>query len=167
MGLAGGLSSILYIVILLLLVFYLYAIVGVMYFSKNDPWHFGTLHIAMLTLFRASTLEDWTDIMYINIYGCKDYPSGGGIEYCFAADPGACDNVPPMYWCADHEALGVFAAVYWITFIVISALVMLSLFVGAVTMSMSESMEDMKIEAEENERKERLLKKVSWDGARA
>mmetsp|Transcript_31661 Transcript_31661/g.62776 ORF Transcript_31661/g.62776 Transcript_31661/m.62776 type:complete len:1001 (-) Transcript_31661:3-3005(-) len=159
MGLAGGLSSIIYIVILLLLVFYLYAIVGVMYFSKNDPWHFGTLHIAMLTLFRASTLEDWTDIMYINIYGCKDYPSGGGIEYCFAADPGACDNVPPMYWCADHEALGVYAAVYWITFIVISALVMLSLFVGAVTMSMSESMEDMKIEAEEQERKERLLKK--------
>ena len=63
MGLAGGLSSIVYIVILLLLVFYLYAIVGVMYFSTNDPWHFGTLHVAMVTLFRAATLEDWTEIM--------------------------------------------------------------------------------------------------------
>jgi len=46
-----------------------------------------------------------------------------------------------------------------VTFIVVSALVMLSLFVGAVTMSMSESMEDMKREAEETERKGRLLKK--------
>ena len=66
-----------------------------------------------------------------------------------------------MYWCVHHEGVagyggfGAMAAVYWITFIVISALVMLSLFVGAVTMSMSESMEDMKVEAEENERKER------------
>ncbi|GMH61800.1 hypothetical protein TL16_g03339 [Triparma laevis f. inornata] len=161
MGLLGGLSSIGYIVILLLLVFYLYAIVGVMYFAKNDPWHFGTLHIAMLSLFRASTLEDWTDIMYIGIYGCEEYKN----VYCTAADPGECDGVPPMYWCVHHEGVagyggfGAMAAVYWITFIVISALVMLSLFVGAVTMSMSESMEDMKVEAEENERKERLLKK--------
>lgn len=156
MGLVGGLSSIGYIVILLLLVFYLYAIVGVMYFSKNDPWHFGTLHIAMLSLFRASTLEDWTDIMYINIYGCAEYQN----VYCtHTADPDECDGVPPMYWCVQSEDFGAMAAVYWITFIVISALVMLSLFVGAVTMSMSESMEDMKVEAEENERKERLLKK--------
>jgi len=73
MGLLGGLSSIGYIVILLLLVFYLYAIVGVMYFAKNDPWHFGTLHIAMLSLFRASTLEDWTEMMYIAMYGCSDF----------------------------------------------------------------------------------------------
>ena len=31
----------------------------------------------MLTLFRCATLEDWTDVMYINIYGCHRY--GGGI----------------------------------------------------------------------------------------
>merc|ERR1711998_745895 len=35
---------------------------------------------------------------------------------------------------------------YWIAFILISALVMLSLFIGAVTMAMTESMEEMKTE---------------------
>ncbi len=182
MGLLGGLSSIVYIVILLLLVFYLYAIVGVMIFSKNDPWHFGTLHIAMLTLFRASTLEDWTDLMYISMFGCDEYQN----VYCLKANPADCGNTPGMYQCvqfeqaeedaasfsptpaptsallypsATPEALPGLSAVYWISFIVVSALVMLSLFIGAVTMSMSESMEDMKIEAEEAERKARLLKK--------
>ena len=41
-----------------------------------DPFHFRSIPISMLSLFRASTLEDWTDIMYINIYGCNKYSSG-------------------------------------------------------------------------------------------
>ena len=75
MGLAGGIKSIGYIVILLLLVFYLYAIVGITIFRTNDPWHYRDLQTTMLTLFRASTLEDWTDIMYISIFGCDKYSS--------------------------------------------------------------------------------------------
>ena len=27
----------------------------------------------MLSLFRAVTLEDWTDLMYINMYGSANY----------------------------------------------------------------------------------------------
>ena len=27
----------------------------------------------MLSLFRVATGEDWTDIMYINMYGCDKY----------------------------------------------------------------------------------------------
>merc|ERR1712072_378061 len=42
-------------------------------YSCNDPWHFGTLHESMLTLFRICTFEDWTDVMYTNIYGCNAY----------------------------------------------------------------------------------------------
>ena len=30
----------------------------------HDPTHWGTLGIALLTLFRVVTLEDWTDVMY-------------------------------------------------------------------------------------------------------
>ena len=65
-----GIGSIGYIAIILVLFFYVFAIIGMIVFKKNDPWHFGTLPYAMLSLFRASTLEDWTDIMYINMYGC-------------------------------------------------------------------------------------------------
>ena len=33
----------------------------------------GSLQIALLSLFRAATCEDWTDIMYINMLGCENY----------------------------------------------------------------------------------------------
>ena len=120
-------KSIGYIMLLLLLVFYLYAIAGIMAFRDNDPWHFGDLFTALLTLFRASTLEDWTDIMYINLYGCgnDEYDSGiytlnetlanRGTAYC-----------PP-----GHETgKAALSVIYFVTFTVISALVMLSLFIG-------------------------------------
>lgn len=54
-----GLSSITFISAILLLFFYLFAILGIILFRENDYFHFGQLHRAMLTLFRISTLEDW------------------------------------------------------------------------------------------------------------
>lgn len=56
-GLIGGLKSIVYIVILLLLVFYLYAIAGIFFFRENDPWHFRTIAVSLTSLFRLSTLS--------------------------------------------------------------------------------------------------------------
>ena len=52
-------SSIGYILMLMGLVFYIYAVCGMILFKENDPWHFQSLHISMLTLFRVATLEDW------------------------------------------------------------------------------------------------------------
>ena len=90
-ALIKGLSSIGYIAMLLFLIYYLYAIVGMFLFCTpgacNDPWHFGSLHITMFTLFRCSTLEDWTDVMYINMYGCDVYGYKGNymLERLYAA----------------------------------------------------------------------------------
>lgn len=75
MGLVGGLGSIGYILLLLFLVFYLFAIAGIYAFRDNDPFHWGDLFTALLTLFRGSTLEDWTDLMYTSMYGCAKSPS--------------------------------------------------------------------------------------------
>ena len=63
MGLIKGLASVTYIMVLMSLIFYLFAVMGVDSFRENDPFHFGSLGVAMLTLFRCATLEDWTDIM--------------------------------------------------------------------------------------------------------
>ena len=65
----GGLRSIGYIVLLLFLIFYLFAIAGITLFRENDPYHWRDVGTALMTLFRAATLEDWTDVMYIGIYG--------------------------------------------------------------------------------------------------
>ena len=51
--------------LLLSSVFYVYAIAGVHLFRDHDPTHWRNLGIALLSLFRVMTLEDWTDIMYV------------------------------------------------------------------------------------------------------
>ncbi|OEY65533.1 ion transporter [Marinobacter sp. X15-166B] len=53
-----------YIVLLMFIIFYIYAAMGSMFFAKVDPFLWGDVSIAMLTLFRVATFEDWTDVMY-------------------------------------------------------------------------------------------------------
>lgn len=62
-GLAGGVSSAGYIIALLLLVLYIYAIVAMSALKNNNPWHYRNLPISLLSLFRAATLVDWSKIM--------------------------------------------------------------------------------------------------------
>jgi voltage-gated sodium channel len=65
-----------YILLLLVLIFYLFAVVGVVMFRNNDPFHFGSIGVAMITLFRVATLESWSNVMYINWYGCDSQSLG-------------------------------------------------------------------------------------------
>ena len=52
------------VALLMFILFYIYAGFGSMLFSDINPDLWGDISIAMLTLFRVLTLEDWTDIMY-------------------------------------------------------------------------------------------------------
>eukprot|EP00951_Prasinocladus_malaysianus_P022264 scaffold185992_cov44-Prasinocladus_malaysianus.AAC.2 len=123
MGLLGSLSSIFYVALLLMLVFYLYGIMCVSFFSENDPVHFGQLEVAFLTLFRMATFEDWTDVLYTELYGCDIYP------YAFR-----------QHWCTSPErAMGWVAAPFFISFIVLSSLVVLNLFIGVIISNMNEA----------------------------
>lgn len=62
--LVRSLPSMFNIVLLTLLIFYVYGILGHYLFADIDPTHWRTLGISLLSLFRIVTLEDWTDIMY-------------------------------------------------------------------------------------------------------
>lgn len=53
-----------HVMLLMSIIFYVYAIAGYQLFHQHDPEHWGNLGLSMLTLFRVVTLEDWTDIMY-------------------------------------------------------------------------------------------------------
>ena len=152
-----GVGSIGYIGVILCIFFYFFAIIGMIFFAQNDPWHFGSLHMTMLTLFRASTLEDWTDIMYINIYGCQIFGyshtmnnalNGGGCGSNIAMGKGQLGR--SVTWEGSPMA-----QLYFLIFIMIGALVLLTLFVGVVTTSMEEATEDMKeaLEIEEEVQK--------------
>ena len=52
-----------YIILMLCIVTYIYAIVGSLLFSDHDPEHWGTLGTATLTLFTVITLEGWVEVM--------------------------------------------------------------------------------------------------------
>lgn len=52
------------VILLLSIVFYVYAIAGYHMFHAHDPFHWGSLGVSLITLFRILTLEDWTDVMY-------------------------------------------------------------------------------------------------------
>ena len=52
-------SAVGYIAGFMLLIAYIFAVIGVTIFKHNDPFHFGTLDRALVSLFRVVTLEDW------------------------------------------------------------------------------------------------------------
>ncbi len=53
-----------HVLLLMSVIFYVYAIAGYHLFHEHDPQYWGSLGISLLTLFRVVTLEDWTDLMY-------------------------------------------------------------------------------------------------------
>ncbi|NRB37347.1 MAG: ion transporter [Pseudomonadales bacterium] len=53
-----------YVILLMFIIFYIYAAFGAIMFSKINPVLWGDISISMLTLFRVMTFEDWTDVMY-------------------------------------------------------------------------------------------------------
>lgn len=53
-----------YIALLMFILFYIYGAVGSLFFSSINEDLWGDVAIAMLTLFRVATFEDWTDVMY-------------------------------------------------------------------------------------------------------
>ena len=57
MGLVGGIKSVFSIISVVLIVFYIYAVVGMMVFKMNDPFHWSSLSMALITLFRAASID--------------------------------------------------------------------------------------------------------------
>lgn len=156
-GLVGGLQAMVYIILLLFIVFYVYACAGTLWFKENDPWHMGTLPQTLLTLWRAATLEDWTDLMYLNAYGCDVY------EDVYVLPAAATALTPAV--CASPAARWYLSPLFFVSFVVVASFVLLSLFIGAITLSMTESfeLEDARREQKAHRRRlERQRKRIEY-----
>ncbi len=114
-----------YVGILLTLNFYVYAVAGVFMFRENDPVHFRDLPTSMLLLFRVVTLEDWTDIMYINMYGSANYPGYEGLNYT---------GITPQ-----SVETPIIGAAFFVSFVMFATMIMLNLFIGVIINSMDEA----------------------------
>jgi len=53
-----------YVMLLMFIIFYIYAAIGSFLFEAINPVLWGNIAISMLTLFRVMTFEDWTDVQY-------------------------------------------------------------------------------------------------------
>ena len=53
-----------YVTLLMFIIFYIYGAAGSIFFADINAQLWGNISIAMLTLFRVATFEDWTDVMY-------------------------------------------------------------------------------------------------------
>ncbi len=111
-----------YVGILLFLLFYVYAVMGVFLFRENDPVHFADLGTSLLTLFRVVTLEDWTDVMYIQMYGFANY-TGDGFN-------------------PSQKHMPILGAGYFVSFVMIGTMIMLNLFIGVIISSMDEAQDE-------------------------
>ena len=106
-----------YVVMLIAILFYVYAIVGVFIFGATDPVHFGDLHHTMVTLFKVLTLEGWTDIMNTHILG----PASEG----------------------HLQIVSFWPFLYFASFILIGAMIIMNLFIGVIMNSMEESQKEL------------------------
>lgn len=121
-ALLKSLPGMAYIGLLLSLLFYVYAVVGVFLWRDNDPAHFRDLPTALLTLFSVVTLEGWTEIMYTQMYGS---------DAVGLANPTGLPVQP--------AARPVLAAAYFVSFVLLGTMIMLNLFIGVIVSSMSEA----------------------------
>lgn len=130
-SLLHSLPSMFYVSLLLVLLFYVYAVAGVFLFRENDPVHFGDLPTALITLFRVVTLEDWTDVMYIQMYGSANIVS-------FERDVSEILSSPGVV----SKAMPITGALYFISFVIFGTMITLNLVIGVIVNSMSEAQKE-------------------------
>lgn len=119
-----------------------------------------------MTLLSILTFDNWGDVLYTNYYGCDTYgvkitgnsvlfslfPSRTHILYAYPRTfTGLYTNDPNsdmrqlggLLYCANptnSDAFKILTIVYFFTFVVLGSFCILSMFIGAVMMSMIESM---------------------------
>ena len=133
-----SLPSMFYVSILLFLLFYIYGAMAVFLFGENDPIHFRNLQTSILSLFRIVTLEDWTDVMYINMYGSN--------QYGYTAEDLA-------KWNPVSSGSPLWAALFFVSFVLIGTMIVLNLVIGVIMNSMDESNAEMSIKQEIEKRR--------------
>ena len=117
-SLLKSIPSLLYVGMLLGVLFYIYGVIGIFLFRGNDPVHFQNLSTALLTLFRVVTLEDWTDVMYIQMYGSDAYPGYADFAQANLVEP--------------SRGLPILGASYFVSFVLLGTMIMLNLFIGVI-----------------------------------
>ncbi len=126
-ALIKSVPSIAYIGVLLMLFFYVFAVLAVSFFGQNDPFRFGNLQISLLTLFQIVTMENWVELMHTQMYGCDQFGYDDAIKHL----------------CTAPQASPVGAPAFFVIFIVLGTMIILNLFIGVIMKGMEEMQEEV------------------------
>jgi voltage-gated sodium channel len=164
-GLMRGISSVGYMMCLLFILYYFYAIVGIILFRKTDPFHFSGLGPAFLTMVQLTLLSGWNDIFMLNYFGCERY-SGSYASACVAGSSNSfCASLSDltMESCRGEVAHPAFTIIYFTSFILLVSMVMLALVVSSITVEMAGAIDSMQ-ETDEINRSAKSARSVemSW-----
>ncbi len=118
-----------YVIMLFGILFYVYAIVGLFVFGEKDPMPFDDMHHAFVTLFKVLTLEGWTEIMNVHIFGDVDN-----------------ENM---------QIISLWPFLYFLSFILIGAMIIMNLFIGVIMNSIEESQKELSLELNEYKYKDK------------
>lgn len=114
-ALLGALPSVAWVVVLLMIIYYVYAVIGTNLFSTIAPDTFGTLWDSLYTLFQITLADDLGEISR------------------------------PLL-----ASSGLSAVIYFVTFVILSAILVLNVIVGVVVDSVSEIKNASKASKEES-----------------
>lgn len=106
-GLIGAMPGMGSIALLMMLIYYVFAVMGAKLFGADAPEQFGTLGMSAYTLFQVMTFDDW---------------SNGVVKPLMEKHP--------------------YAIVYFVIFILLSAFMMLNLFIGVVVTALDDEKAD-------------------------
>ena len=112
-GLYGAVTQIPYVMLFLGGWIYLYAVGGMMFFQNNDPYHYNSIEMAIVTLIKVVIFETWAENFYINYYGCNKFP--GMNPQVYTNNPYETVNVSMPILCAEPEAQPVISCIYYIS----------------------------------------------------
>jgi voltage-gated sodium channel len=147
-GLQNGAKSVLSILLIYTAVMIVYACAGV-YLIGGYTWQFEKLSSAMLELYLVAMLN-WVDILLYSIYGCERYKLhqdgwGEPTRPYWMAEQMDCTKERDNTWIA-------IVVIYYCSFIIVTGLILMSMFMGAIAVAMSEVTRELEKDSrEENE----------------
>lgn len=139
---------------LFIITFFLYSsLAAMLLFKHSDPYHFSTIASTLQSLFQVMTLDLWSEVMRAAMYGCHNINFHTGLEKFDRECTG--------------EGLGAgwLAPIFFIPFVILSAHVCASIFVGVIIASLELLKEGAGEEADIWEKVERVKENRRVDHA--
>ena len=142
--------------LMILIINFMFAAVGMMMFRRTDNEHFGTLVRAMMAVWRIETLDGWDELMFANMFGCDDSTTLG-------AAPDEADGFAPYDPAtapcnADGRGWGWLAVPYFLIVVLIGAMVLPTVLIGVISISFDTVTEQMKQENKDGAITRRIVK---------